>query len=186
MSGSPKEDIESPSSRRAWIEIGWPECLAGSRRVALLAEGVDRNRPPMPPLLPRLQSPSSRRAWIEITTAWTSPICRCWSPSSRRAWIEIPKRSMRRAGPAPVALLAEGVDRNTKGTVIITSLKESPSSRRAWIEISARRSRRSGRWSPSSRRAWIEILSTTKEVTSNGVALLAEGVDRNHPAVCEG
>ena len=35
-----------------------------------------------------------------------------------------------------VALLAEGVDRNTKGTVIITSLKGSPSSRRAWIEIS--------------------------------------------------
>ena len=34
----------SPSSRRAWIEIGtgWP--LASSTGVALLAEGVDRNK----------------------------------------------------------------------------------------------------------------------------------------------
>ena len=35
--------LESPSSRRAWIEIGSP-CPSHSRRaVALLAEGVDRN-----------------------------------------------------------------------------------------------------------------------------------------------
>ena len=34
---------ESPSSRRAWIEI-WPDSILWAfRPVALLAEGVDRN-----------------------------------------------------------------------------------------------------------------------------------------------
>ena len=41
----PKHDLQilSPSSRRAWIEItfSWP--LSSRYRVALLAEGVDRN-----------------------------------------------------------------------------------------------------------------------------------------------
>ena len=56
-----------------------------------------------------------------------------------------------------VALLAEGVDRNTlhpdKAAV--------------------------SRWSPSSRRAWIEITSCNAFVSAVLVALLAEGVDRN-------
>ena len=64
-------------------------------RVALLAEGVDRNI---------LEALSRREGGA--------------SPSSRRAWIEIPKRSMRRAGPA-VALLAEGVDRNRVDAVAV-------------------------------------------------------------------
>ena len=34
---------ESPSSRRAWIEIYRHKIESGSDRVALLAEGVDRN-----------------------------------------------------------------------------------------------------------------------------------------------
>ena len=34
----------SPSSRRAWIEIGHAERCPEDRHVALLAEGVDRNR----------------------------------------------------------------------------------------------------------------------------------------------
>ena len=34
--------------------------------------------------------------------------------------------------------------------------------------------------SPSSRRAWIEIGATQKERLTAGVALLAEGVDRNN------
>ena len=34
----------SPSSRRAWIEIEVDEGDAGQRKVALLAEGVDRNQ----------------------------------------------------------------------------------------------------------------------------------------------
>ena len=79
---------KSPSSRRAWIEIGkirhaWrmqsvallaegvdrncpcflvPKCLF----VALLAEGVDRNRAVDGRIVHVLVSPSSRRAWIEI------------------------------------------------------------------------------------------------------------------------
>ena len=56
-------------------------------------------------------SPSSRRAWIEIITT-NKGIALIGSPSSRRAWIEIIPRpevlSLKR-----VALLAEGVDRNT-------------------------------------------------------------------------
>ena len=56
----------------------------------------------------------------------------------------------------------------------------SPSSRRAWIEIPE-----NGFWcfkldpSPSSRRAWIEIFGKDRITLSVGVALLAEGVDRN-------
>ena len=56
--------------------------------VALLAEGVDRNR--------FIRSRLARRSL---------------SPSSRRAWIEIPPAAFSRR-KATVALLAEGVDRN--------------------------------------------------------------------------
>ena len=78
----------SPSSRRAWIEIWtwmFPCPLAA---VALLAEGVDRNK-------------------IALTDEHN--IMR--SPSSRRAWIEIPQKAGEHV-TIPVALLAEGVDRN--------------------------------------------------------------------------
>ena len=64
-------------------------------------------------------------------------------------------RSMRMA--RPVALLAEGVDRNTSGVSAVVDWFRSPSSRRAWIEMTAIR------WVMSWKR----------------VALLAEGVDRN-------
>ena len=56
-----------------------------------------------------------------------------------------------------VALLAEGVDRNSDAL---------------------RSSYRMGR-SPSSRRAWIEIREVGKGSPRASVALLAEGVDRN-------
>ena len=57
-------------------------------------------------------SPSSRRAWIEILTLW-------------------PNR-----GAGIVALLAEGVDRNTDPENTCPAWEErSPSSRRAWIEM---------------------------------------------------
>ena len=80
-------------------------------------------------------SPSSRRAWIEIQTGG-------WDDTSRQ-----------------VALLAEGVDRN--------------SCIRSGSDV--------GRLSPSSRRAWIEMLNSPF-VTQwcHQVALLAEGVDRNY------
>ena len=64
-----------------------------------------------------------------------------------------------------VALLAEGVDRNTAGLLHNTFPVGSPSSRRAWIEIRV----------------------NTTLTPSFIVALLAEGVDRNHllyPVTC--
>ena len=78
------------------------------------------------------------------------------SPSSRRAWIEIRRHTNANEVPAVallaegvdrnskilsrytvchVALLAEGVDRNTYNYTVDDADGESPSSRRAWIEI---------------------------------------------------
>ena len=56
----------SPSSRRAWIEIfsGLYSLINGL--VALLAEGVDRNKTDDANIEYWDKSPSSRRAWIEI------------------------------------------------------------------------------------------------------------------------
>ena len=56
-----------------------------------------------------------------------------------------------------VALLAEGVDRNSYHTMYMYGKK----------------------WSPSSRRAWIEIAYIAGAPCGMYVALLAEGVDRN-------
>ena len=58
--------LKSPSSRRAWIEIGTFHLARASSRVALLAEGVDRNRSATTMSTAPATSPSSRRAWIEI------------------------------------------------------------------------------------------------------------------------
>ena len=66
---------ESPSSRRAWIEIASLYMKFGFLRVALLAEGVDRNKLTYGTVEDLPWSPSSRRAWIEITTT-----------SALRAW----------------------------------------------------------------------------------------------------
>ena len=101
----------SPSSRRAWIEIVPRPPARSGPRVALLAEGVDRNLDAFidaaikeVALLaegvdrnPSMQwwtvyssgSPSSRRAWIEIEVG-AGAERGLESPSSRRAWIEIP------------------------------------------------------------------------------------------------
>ena len=56
-----------------------------------------------------------------------------------------------------VALLAEGVDRNSvnQGTNLMADA--SPSSRRAWIEMGGLEKAAQSLKSPSSRRAWIEI-----------------------------
>ena len=84
----PAGSSQSPSSRRAWIEILTVTTPYFIRQVALLAEGVDRNRKIYKYNLPLLvallaegvdrnsnlvsngldyaRSPSSRRAWIEI------------------------------------------------------------------------------------------------------------------------
>ena len=94
-----------------------------------------------------------------------------WSPSSRRAWIEI-LNSFDARDTIDVALLAEGVDRNSLPTGLPSVSGKSPSSRRAWIEIIPPLKKpekprvalldfaglTAHLESPSSRRAWIEIL----------------------------
>ena len=60
--------------------------------------------------------------------------------------------------PSHVALLAEGVDRNSEKVKEFFGFQKSPSSRRAWIEIRTRQE---------------------PPATTLLVALLTEGVDRN-------
>ena len=78
-----------------------------------------------------------------------------------------------------VALLAEGVDRNSRKKFISPQPQRSPSSRRAWIEITKPQQQNQPKPSPSSRRAWIEMSWSQGSSDSASVALLAEGVDRN-------
>ena len=126
------------------------------RKVALLAEGVDRNPLCGHPRGRRKRSPSSRRAWIEIDNVHV-----LFPPVEVALLAEGVDRNLTFGhGITPfrmVALLAEGVDRNLLLGIISGRLEMSPSSRRAWIEIAA--------LSPSGR--------------PQRVALLAEGVDRN-------
>ena len=56
----------SPSLRRAWIEISASPCTTAAFRVALLAEGVDRNDEYIYAYRFAVASPSVRRAWIEM------------------------------------------------------------------------------------------------------------------------
>ncbi len=100
------------------------------------------------------------------------------SPSSRRAWIEI-TAFVGVSVMDVVALLAEGVDRNTRNGRSITVRRKSPSSRRAWIEMLVIINVCLTKSSPSSRRAWIEINREEARQLAMKVALLAEGVDRN-------
>ena len=87
--------------------------MNASRRVALLAEGVDRNlfggKHALAPFVALLAEGVDRNRHIPGTIPIDNR-----SPSSRRAWIEIPL-SCSSTRPRPVALLAEGVDRNTYG-----------------------------------------------------------------------
>ena len=145
----------SPSSRRAWIEIRDRRAPCCRRRVALLAEGVDRNILGVPEGLLVLKSPSSRRVWIEISRCRSVPSTLCVALLAEGV-----DRNRHIPGTIPidnVALLAEGVDRNTFKDSIHSAVYASPSSRRAWIEIKL------------------------SELTMGfiPVALLAEGVDRN-------
>ena len=88
--------------------------MLGNTLVALLAEGVDRNRVELLKVRKVGGSPSSRRAWIEIAYVKDYDAKSKTSPSSRRAWIEILRWSVWPGG-GTVALLAEGVDRNQQG-----------------------------------------------------------------------
>ena len=127
--------VESPSSRRAWIEIYHVNHPPIHHLVALLAEGVDRNQKHGLMNVNSPSSPSSRRAWIEIALLCHRSASGRRSPSSQRAWIEIFRRGYMRNRPRNVALLAEGVDRNFTAPIAQRNARRSPSSRRAWIEI---------------------------------------------------
>ena len=62
------------------------------------------------------------------------------SPSSRRAWVEI-AISLTFSLSSSVALLAEGVGRNSINDVLAAAGRASPSSRRAWVEITTKNHR---------------------------------------------
>ena len=147
---------QSPSTRRAWIEITCGSQWRPAYAVALHPEGVDRNPKGFSLLDMWRPSPSTRRAWIEILLSRHSHRNSA-SPSTRRAWIEIGRSrclglgklrspSTRRAWIEIfcftscarlvwVALHPEGVDRNGRLRRICSLIGMSPSTRRAWIEI---------------------------------------------------
>ena len=89
------DQLLSPSSRRAWIEMAYPSRSLSSPFVALLAEGVDRNGLP----LRSLSSP--------FVALLAEGVDRNHSGQVNRAF-------------SPVALLAEGVDRNQAGALLKT------------------------------------------------------------------
>ena len=148
---------ESPSSRRAWIEIHSPARLYSPPSVALLAEGVDRNLFPF-----RLFAVTAKVALLAEG---------------------VDRNLIRHMGlmSVLVALLAEGVDRNFFSSSLTASvLYRSPSSRRAWIEIEVDEGDAGQRKvallaEGVDRNQKIPQLALVVE----GVALLAEGVDRN-------
>ena len=81
----------------------------------------------------RRRSPSSRRAWIEIITGGSGfaedfvALLAEGVDRNTPPWMRCPTTR--------VALLAEGVDRNILVVEAGTKALASPSSRRAWIEI---------------------------------------------------
>ena len=82
----------------------------GTAKVALLAEGVDRN--------PGGEG-QGRRKCVALLAEGVDRNAK--SAKDGKLYI--------------VALLTEGVDRNAAGSALETCYLESPSSRRAWIEI---------------------------------------------------
>ena len=81
-------------------------------------------------------SPSSRRAWIEIQLTNTAACIR--HPAVALLAEGVDRNSAMTNPPfryCVVALLAEGVDRNLLSLTFDAADEKSPSSRRAWIEI---------------------------------------------------
>ena len=124
---------ESPSARRAWIEISWDAPFTSRQhvalrkegvdrnlamqgflivfRVALRKEGVDRNRSRFYGCVCCSPSPSARRAWIEIT--WHGAAQACHHVALRKEGVDRNRCDMTRPMPVySVALRKEGVDRN--------------------------------------------------------------------------
>ena len=131
----------SPSSRRAWIEMSLPRRWRPRTRVALLTEGVDRNRAVAQ--RPQHYAVALLTEGVDRNRKKHGGYTRC-----------------------QVALLTEGVDRNGSPLKEARNCWKSPSSRRAWIEIRLPfGERRAGIRSPSSRRAWIEIRAAEASAT---------------------
>ena len=87
--------------------------MADAKTVALLAEGVDRNR------ISAAMSSQERRVALLAEG------------------VDRNRLGFRLSAGFRVALLAEGVDRNSGKALTHGMKKASPSSRRAWIEIMA-------------------------------------------------
>ena len=107
------------------------------KSVALLAEGVDRNKDGLMLILVDAASPSSRRAWIEISVEKATISCYNVALLAEGVDRNLATPAYQNP-PRKVALLAEGVDRNCYVPSFTASERKSPSSRRAWIEIKKR------------------------------------------------
>ena len=103
---------ESPSSRRAWVEIAKRRTPTHAVTVALLAEGVGRNFP---------GTESGTQAGVALLAEGVGR-----NYAFRNRYCQM----------GGVALLAEGVGRNFMVLSSYTMFAASPSSRRAWVEIS--------------------------------------------------
>ena len=79
-------------------------------QVALLAEGVDRNK----------------KMLVHVCFSCVALLAEGVDRNDHEKWYTMLER---------VALLAEGVDRNCRSKLVTSSPARSPSSRRAWIEI---------------------------------------------------
>ena len=103
---------QSPSSRRAWIEISLEFCDGLAQRVALLAEGVDRNayrdQVRAHQLAVALLAEGVDRNICAASSTLTSSVALLAEGVDRNRF----PSGFHRAGH--VALLAEGVDRNSR------------------------------------------------------------------------
>ena len=94
--------------------------------VALLAEGVDRNKSKHIGMVQRQLSPSSRRAWIEISRK--RPLLPRSIVALLAEGVDRNRYTVKTLLGTKVALLAEGVDRNipARQLAILTQLGRPP------------------------------------------------------------
>ena len=176
----PIRRMRSPSARRAWIEIRRAKAQKQTELVALRTEGVDRNR--------RLEKALATQH-VALRTEGVDRNVNSYmnmrdlekSPSARRAWIEISSLAAPLLLKNVVALRTEGVDRNVNSYMNMRDL-EKVALRTEGVDrnVDEADSVKQAMRSPSARRAWIEMLVITNYHTyASAVALRTEGVDRN-------
>ena len=123
---------ESPSSRRAWIEICFPVLLHRFVGVALLAEGVDRNFCDFPVRLAHDVALLAEGVDRNFASSGMNDVDEVALLAEGVDRNRLYGEGIRLTA---VALLAEGVDRNFRPRALSCPEIVSPSSRRAWIEI---------------------------------------------------